>query len=64
MGIKLSSQKHATGSLVESFDDHRESVNCMALSEDKSVLVTGSEDFKARMWYTKAEKTECIGVLK
>lgn len=36
----------------------------MALSEDGSMLVTGSEDSTARMWSTKTDETECIGVLK
>ena len=40
------------------------SINCMALSEDNSMLVTGSEDSTARMWSTKTDETECIGVLK
>ena len=44
--------------------DHEESINCMALSEDGSMLVTGSEDSTARMWSTKTDETECIGVLK
>ena len=40
------------------------SINCMALSEDSSMLVTGSEDSTARMWSTKTDDTECIGVLR
>ena len=36
----------------------------MALSEDSSMLVTGSEDSTARMWSTKTDDTECIGVLR
>ena len=52
------------GKLLETMGDHDESVNCMALSEDGSMLVTGSEDSTARLWSTKTEETECIGVLK
>ena len=44
--------------------DHEESINCMALSEDGSMLVTGSEDATARMWSTRTEETECLGGLK
>ena len=44
--------------------DHDGAINCMALSEDKSLLVTGSDDFTARMWSTKTDDTECIGVLE
>ena len=50
--------------LKETLADHDESVNVMALSEDGSMLVTGSEDATARMWSTRTDDTECIGVLK
>lgn len=52
------------GDLLETMADHEESINCMCVSEDGSMLVTGSEDATARMWATKTEETECIGVLK
>ena len=52
------------GELLETMADHEESINCMCLSEDGSMLVTGSEDATARMWATKTEETECLGVLK
>ena len=50
--------------MLETMADHEESINCMCLSEDGSMLVTGSEDATARMWATKTEETECLGVLK
>ena len=28
------------------------------------MLVTGSEDATARLWATRTEETECLGVLK
>ena len=59
-----SSTKNKNGVLKETMADHEESINCMALSEDGSMLVTGSEDSTARMWSTKTEETECIGVLR
>ncbi|XP_037090236.1 WD repeat-containing protein 86-like [Pollicipes pollicipes] len=36
----------------------------MALSEDGSLLITGSEDCTARMWSTKTDDTECLGALE
>jgi WD40 repeat protein len=56
--------KDKAGALKETLADHDESINCMALSEDGSMLVTGSEDTTARMWSTRTDETECIGVLK
>ena len=37
------------GDLLETMADHDESINCMVLSEDGSMLVTGSEDSTARL---------------
>ena len=62
MGIGSSQNKQAT--LKETLADHDESINCMALSDDGSMLVTGSEDSTARMWSTVTDETECLGVLK
>merc|ERR1712241_1528889 len=59
-----SSASNKNGALKETLGDHEESINCMALSEDNSMLVTGSEDSTARMWSTKTDETECIGVLR
>jgi hypothetical protein len=36
------------GLLLETLADHEESINCMVISEDGSMLVTGSEDATAR----------------
>ena len=63
MGAAASHHNRA-GTLKETLDDHDDSVNVMALSEDGSMLVTGSEDATARMWSTRTDDTECIGVLK
>jgi len=43
--------------------DHDGAINCMALSEDRSILITGSEDHTARIWSTQTDDTECLGVL-
>ena len=64
MGAGGSSGGGKKGELLETMADHEESINCMCLSEDGSMLVTGSEDATARMWATKTEETECLGVLK
>jgi WD40 repeat protein len=58
------SSRSKVGLLKETLGDHEESINCMALSDDGSMLVTGSEDSEARMWSTKTDETECLGVLK
>ena len=44
--------------------DHDGAINCMGLSEDGSLLVTGSDDHTARMWSTQTDDTECLGVLE
>ena len=41
---------------LQTLDDHDGGINCMTLSEDGSVLVTGSEDRTARLWSSKTEK--------
>lgn len=52
------------GILKETLGDHSESINCMALSEDGSILITGSEDLTARMWEVGVDETKCMGVLR
>ena len=50
--------------LLQTLEEHEGGINCMAVSEDGSVLATGSEDRTARLWTTKTEYCECIGILK
>ena len=64
MGNAASNAKGRHGVLKETLGDHEESINCMALSDDGSILITGSEDSEARLWSTKLDDTECLGVLK
>ena len=45
-------------------DEHEGSINCMELSADASVLATGSDDGHVRLWTTKTDVVECIGVLE
>ncbi len=48
MGAGGSSAGGKKGELLETLADHEESVNCMVVSEDGSMLVSGSEDSTAR----------------
>ena len=50
--------------VLQTCEDHEGSINCMEVSEDGSVLVTGSDDAYVRLWSTKTELIECIGVLE
>uniref|UniRef100_A0A6A7FN43 WD repeat-containing protein 86-like isoform X1 n=1 Tax=Hirondellea gigas TaxID=1518452 RepID=A0A6A7FN43_9CRUS len=57
--------KNKNSRLIETITDHEDQdINCMALSEDQSLLVTGSEDCTARMWTTKTPQTECLGIMR
>lgn len=42
----------------ETLCDHDGGINCMAASEDESLLVTGSEDKTARLWELEGQETE------
>ncbi|KAK7069087.1 WD repeat-containing protein 86 [Halocaridina rubra] len=50
--------------LRETLCDHEKPINCMAVSEDGSIVVTGSDDKTARLWTAGSQETECLGVLK
>ncbi|XP_067141318.1 WD repeat-containing protein 86-like isoform X1 [Centruroides vittatus] len=58
--------KHIIGKnyLLQKITEHQGGINCMALSEDGSLLVTGSDDKTARMWSTQSNPIECIGVME
>lgn len=49
--------------MLDAIHEHGGSINCMALSDDMSVLVTGSEDRSVRLWTTKTRRCDCIGIL-
>lgn len=49
--------------MLDAVHEHGGSINCMALSDDESVLVTGSEDRSVRLWTTKTKRCDCIGIL-
>lgn len=46
--------------LLQTLDDHQCAINCMALSDDGSVLATGSDDHQIRLWSTKTTPVECL----
>lgn len=49
--------------LLQSITDHSNGVNCLTLSEDHSLLVSGGEDAIVRLWSALTNPCECIGVL-
>ena len=65
MGSGASKKEKSTKSyLLQTFEEHEGSINCMEVSEDGSVLATGSDDAHIRLWSTKTDIIECIGVLE
>ncbi|KAG7168977.1 WD repeat-containing protein 86-like 4 [Homarus americanus] len=46
------SKNSEDSSLLETLADHTDSINCMTIADDESVLVTGSEDKTARIGHT------------
>nr|XP_053635476.1 WD repeat-containing protein 86-like [Cherax quadricarinatus] len=64
MGNNKSKENEVTD-LLETHTDHTDSINCICVADDESVIVTGSEDKTARLWTTKDPKgSECLGTLK
>ncbi|KAK3780436.1 hypothetical protein RRG08_017701 [Elysia crispata] len=54
----LQSRKVEENYLLQSLHEHETGINCMAVSEDGSVLATGGEDKTARIWSTKVSLRE------
>jgi len=48
--------------LIQTLDDHESAINCMALSNDSTVLATGSDDHTIRLWSTTTTPIECLSV--
>lgn len=48
---------------MQIISDHSSGVNCLELSEDRSLLVSGGEDGVLRLWSTFSSPCECIGIL-
>ena len=59
-----SNQSKDAERLLETIADHGDAINCMAMAEDSSLIATGSEDMTVRMWSTKTDDTECLGVCR
>jgi len=49
--------------LLDAVLEHCGSINCMALSDDNSILATGSDDRSVRLWTTKSARCHCFGIL-
>lgn len=49
--------------LLQTLDEHESAINCMALSNDGSVIATGSDDHNIRLWSAKTNPVECLTVL-
>jgi WD40 repeat protein len=49
--------------LLQTLEEHDSAINCMAISTDGSVLATGSDDHNIRLWSTRTDSVECLGVL-
>jgi WD40 repeat protein len=69
MGNKESTQEKKPGPKDKTFhlqtcEEHDGSINCMDVSDDGSVLVTGGDDSTIRLWTAKTDHVECIGVLE
>lgn len=64
MGNSQTKQEKNRDYTLQTCEEHEGSINCIEVSEDGSVLVTGSDDAYVRLWSTKTELIECIGVLE
>ncbi|KAH7979044.1 hypothetical protein HPB49_007894 [Dermacentor silvarum] len=49
--------------LTERLEQHRGGINCLALSEDHSLLVSGSEDGRVLLWSSQSTPVELLGTL-
>jgi len=59
----VAKQKQKQTYQLDVLTDHEGGVNVMALSDDESILATGSDDHTVRLWSTMTDVCECIGVL-
>merc|ERR1712020_371492 len=51
-------RKQREGDMVYRLEGHEDGINCLAISSDDSVLVSGSEDNTARVWSIEDKETE------
>lgn len=54
---------HRPEHLVQEIYEHRTGVNCLEMSEDRSLIVSGGEDGVLRLWSTFSTPCECISIL-
>ena len=47
-------KKQREGEMIFKMEGHEDGINCLAISADESVLVSGSEDCTARVWTIEA----------
>ena len=59
-------KKHVQGALHEALEGHEGGINCVAMSIDESILITGSEDCTARVWAVANDEIpeKCFGILE
>ena len=62
MGTAASKRRNQNW-LMQTLDNHQSAINCMVLSDDGSVLATGSDDNTIRLWSTKTTSVEYLSVL-
>ena len=55
LSIARQMRKEREGKMIYRLDGHEDGVNCLAVSSDDSVLVSGSEDNTARVWSIEDE---------
>lgn len=62
-GSSQATSSSAKGWVLQQFGEHKGPINCSALSEDESLLITGSEDATVKMWSTQSDPVEHLGEL-
>lgn len=62
--IQINQRQEKPPFLLQTIDDHKLGVNCIEISDDRSLLVTGGEDCIGRLWSALSDPVECIGVLE
>ncbi|TID30780.1 hypothetical protein CANINC_000696 [Pichia inconspicua] len=60
--VTSSSKKHKSGDLIHQFQAHPDSINCLAMDEPYSRLITCSTDNTVRLW--DMNRYKCIGLLE
>ena len=55
-------KKKREGKKIFELTGHEDGVNCLSVSADGSVLVSGSEDCTSRVWSIEGPKEDCLEV--